>query len=156
MIQKSQTHRTPKLAQNKSNSSCSDGACDGATSGSTENLNILENTECKFNVNSFKLVYVVNSESYLYKRMALKRAKETHKKVSLRLHNKFQSWLDGWAQENVSTEQSKACTDWLMGDVDGLKESTTKRVDLHPSERAPFCPYNKYTVVYHTQQPQKD
>ena len=39
-------------------------------------MNILENTECKFNVNSFKLVYVVNSESYLYKRMALKRAKE--------------------------------------------------------------------------------
>jgi len=73
------------LAQNKSNSSCSDGACDGATSGSTENLNILENTECKFNVNSFKLVYVVNSESYLYKRMALKRAKEvcTHSEVTV-------------------------------------------------------------------------
>ena len=67
---------TSNLAQNKSNSSCTSDTADGATSVSTENMNILENTECKFNVNSFKLVYVVNSESYLYKRMALKRAKE--------------------------------------------------------------------------------
>ena len=42
----------------------------------SEDIDIIDNTECKFNVNSFKLVYVVNSESYLYKRMALKRAKE--------------------------------------------------------------------------------
>ena len=41
-----------------------------------EDIDIIDNTECKFNVNSFKLVYVVNSESYLYKRMALKRARE--------------------------------------------------------------------------------
>ncbi len=42
----------------------------------TDDMDIIDNTECKFNVNSFKMVYVVNSESYLYKRMALKRAKE--------------------------------------------------------------------------------
>ncbi len=39
-------------------------------------MDIMDNTECKFNVNSFKMVYVVNSESYLYKRMALQHAKE--------------------------------------------------------------------------------
>ena len=38
-------------------------------------MDIMDNTECKFNVNSFKMVYVVNSESYLYKRTALQRAK---------------------------------------------------------------------------------
>lgn len=43
-----------------------------------EDMDIIDNTECKFNVNSFKLVYVVNSESYLYKRMALKRAREVN------------------------------------------------------------------------------
>ena len=36
----------------------------------------MDNTECKFNVNSFKLVYVVNCESYLYKRNALTRARQ--------------------------------------------------------------------------------
>ena len=41
-----------------------------------EDMDIMDNTECKFNVNSFKMVYVVNSESYLYKRMALKRAQQ--------------------------------------------------------------------------------
>ena len=41
-----------------------------------DDMDIMDNTECKFNVNSFKMVYVVNSESYLYKRTALKRARE--------------------------------------------------------------------------------
>lgn len=36
----------------------------------------MDDTECKFNVNSFKMVYVVNSESYLYKRHALTRARQ--------------------------------------------------------------------------------
>ena len=48
-----------------------------------EDIDIIDNTECKFNVNSFKLVYVVNSESYLYKRMALKRAREVRLKESM-------------------------------------------------------------------------
>lgn len=39
-------------------------------------MDILDNTECKFNVNSFKIVYVVNSEYYLYKRTALTKARE--------------------------------------------------------------------------------
>ena len=38
-------------------------------------MQIVDNTECNFNVNSFKMVYVVNSESYLYKRTALTKAK---------------------------------------------------------------------------------
>ena len=42
----------------------------------SDHMDIMDNTECKFNVNSFKMVYVVNSESYLYKRLALRRAKE--------------------------------------------------------------------------------
>ena len=49
---------------------------DEVTKKVTDDMDIMDNTECKFNVNSFKMVYVVNSESYLYKRMALNRAKE--------------------------------------------------------------------------------
>ena len=33
-----------------------------------------ENFECRFDVNSYKMVYVVNNENYLYKRNALARA----------------------------------------------------------------------------------
>ena len=42
----------------------------------SEDMDIMGNTECKFKVNSFKMVFVVNNESYLYKRTALKRARE--------------------------------------------------------------------------------
>lgn len=48
----------------------------GSPKQSTEEMDILDNTECKFNVNSFKIVYVVNSEYYLYKRTALTKARE--------------------------------------------------------------------------------
>ena len=47
-----------------------------------DSMDIIDNTECKFNVNSFRLVYVTNSESYLYKRMALKRAREVGRVMS--------------------------------------------------------------------------
>ena len=51
-------------------------ANNGAFKGLGEDIDIMDNTECKFKVNSFRMFYVVNSESYLYKRMALQRAKE--------------------------------------------------------------------------------
>lgn len=39
-------------------------------------IDIVDNTQCKFNLASFKMVFVVNSDSYMYKKQALKRAKE--------------------------------------------------------------------------------
>ena len=39
-------------------------------------ISIVDNTECKFKMNSIKIMYVVNSEAYLYKRQALQRAKQ--------------------------------------------------------------------------------
>jgi hypothetical protein len=57
----------------------------GSPKQSTEDMDILDNTECKFNVNSFKIVYVVNSEYYLYKRTALTKAREvSHRYVNLK------------------------------------------------------------------------
>lgn len=39
-------------------------------------MDILDNIECKFNVNLFKIVYVVNSEYYLYKRIVFIKVRE--------------------------------------------------------------------------------
>jgi hypothetical protein len=61
-------HQAPQLERRQSASDDEREEDDG--------VNILENTQCKFNVNSFRMVYVVNSESFLYKRNALKTAKE--------------------------------------------------------------------------------
>ena len=39
-------------------------------------VDYMDDVECKFNVNCYKMVYVIKSESYLYKRKALTRARE--------------------------------------------------------------------------------
>ena len=41
-----------------------------------EGVDMVNKMECKFNLNSYKMVYVVNSEDYMYRRTALKKAKE--------------------------------------------------------------------------------
>lgn len=112
----------------------------------SEDIDIIDNTECKFNVNSFKLVYVVNSESYLYKRMALQRAKESHKKVSLKLHEKFASWVSKWNKDHVTPEMEKMCSDWLMGDIEDLKPCITTKREIDNENAAPYYVYSKYKV----------
>ncbi|KAK7075084.1 Paired amphipathic helix protein Sin3a [Halocaridina rubra] len=46
-------------------------------------MDIVDNTQCKFNLSSFKMVFVVNSDSYMYKKQALKRAKQVRRIVML-------------------------------------------------------------------------
>ncbi|KAK8783667.1 hypothetical protein V5799_009969 [Amblyomma americanum] len=38
---------------------------------------MVEDTQCKFNLNSYKMVFVVNSSSYIYNRRALRRAQQS-------------------------------------------------------------------------------
>lgn len=111
-------------------------------------MDIMDNTECKFNVNSFKMVYVVNSESYLYKRNALQKAAKSHPKVSMKLHEKFASYVKKWNDANVTEEQAKESAKWLMGDVEDMKPCKTIRKDDNNLEKAPYYPYNRYSVEY--------
>ncbi|ESO95141.1 hypothetical protein LOTGIDRAFT_232221 [Lottia gigantea] len=114
----------------------------------TEDMDIMDSTGCKFNVNSFKMVYVVNSESYLYKRMALKKARESHKRVSLKLHEKFMRKVDKWRRENVSSELETNCSQWLLGKGEGLKACKTQCNKIYLPDKSPYYQYNKYTVEY--------
>ncbi|KAL5019521.1 hypothetical protein ScPMuIL_002413 [Solemya velum] len=118
---------------------------------SSDDMDIIDNTECKFNVNSFKLVYVVNSESYLYKRMALNRARESHKHVSLKLHRKFKTWVNKWRDSNVSPDMDNNCSLWLMGKTEGNRASKTVCKKIDNTDKAPYYPYNKYIVEYFEQ-----
>lgn len=120
----------------------------GSPKQSTEEMDILDNTECKFNVNSFKIVYVVNSEYYLYKRTALTKARESHKRVSLKLHDKFSSWIEGWREENLSEDQQSDCEAWLMGHGDDVVACTTTREPRGDEDSTPYFSYNKYRVEY--------
>lgn len=114
----------------------------------TEGMDIMDNTECKFNVNSFKMVYVVNSESYLYKRKALNRARESHRKVSLNLHDKFDNWHSKWQKDNVTPEMVAQSEEWLMGQGEDIKPCKTHRDPKKNPGKAPYYEYNKYWVEY--------
>ncbi|KAL4216441.1 Paired amphipathic helix protein Sin3a [Mactra antiquata] len=113
-----------------------------------EDVDILDNTECKFNVNSFKLVYVVNSESYLYKRMALHRARESHQKVSLKLHSKFKSWVDKWKKSNVTKDMELKCNRWLLGENDDNRPCVTSKREIDNPDKSPYYKYSKYQVKF--------
>lgn len=39
-------------------------------------IDACDETQCRFNLNSYRMVFVVNKENYLYKRHALRKARE--------------------------------------------------------------------------------
>ena len=63
-----------------SSSSSSSFATDPQTRGSSRinlsDLTLTDDIECKFSLGNFKMLYVVNSESYLYKHSSLLKAKK--------------------------------------------------------------------------------
>ncbi|KAL7980354.1 hypothetical protein Chor_014683 [Crotalus horridus] len=110
-----------------------------------ENVESLDKLECKFKLNSYKMVYVIKSEDYMYRRTALLRAHQSHERVSKRLHQRFQAWVDRWTKEHVTREMAAETSQWLMGEaLEGLLPCTTtcEAEDLH------FVSINKYRVKY--------
>lgn len=55
---------------------CRDSCAEDVKPPVCPDMDIVDNTQCKFNLSSFKMVFVVNSDSYMYKKQALKRAKQ--------------------------------------------------------------------------------
>ncbi|XP_033903266.1 paired amphipathic helix protein Sin3a-like isoform X2 [Acipenser ruthenus] len=118
---------------------------EGSGKKSVENVENLDKMECKFKLNSYKMVYVFKSEDYMYRRTALLRAHQSHERVSKRLHQRFQAWVDKWAKEHVTHEMAANTSKWLMGeDLEGLLPCTTtcNKEILH------FMSINKYRVKY--------
>ncbi|CAL8359071.1 unnamed protein product [Lota lota] len=105
-----------------------------------------EKMACMFQLNSYKMVYVFKSEDYMYRRTALLRAQQSHDRVSTRLHNRFQAWVDLWAKEHVTADMATETGAWLMGeDREEFLPCVTTR---HP-EVLHFMKVNKYRVKYH-------
>ncbi|XP_030622002.1 paired amphipathic helix protein Sin3a isoform X2 [Chanos chanos] len=103
--------------------------------------------DCMFKLNSYKMVYVCKSEDYMYRRTALLRAHQSHERVSTRLHQRFQSWVDQWTKEHVTHDMATENLKWLMGEgQDGFLPCKTSREPkvLH------FQNINKYHVKYGT------
>ncbi|XP_053172449.1 paired amphipathic helix protein Sin3a-like isoform X2 [Scomber japonicus] len=103
--------------------------------------------ECMFKLNSYKMVYVCKSEDYMYRHTALTRAHQSQQRVNTRLHRRFQTWLDSWAKEHVTSDMAADNRKWLMGDgQEGLVSCTTT---CNP-EILHYLNVNKYRVKYRT------
>ncbi|XP_015280259.1 PREDICTED: paired amphipathic helix protein Sin3a [Gekko japonicus] len=120
---------------------------EGSSKKPLDNVESLDKLECKFKLNSYKMVYVIKSEDYMYRRTALLRAHQSHERVSKRLHQRFQAWVDAWTKEHVTREMAAETSKWLMGEgLEGLVPCTTTcdKEELH------FVNINKYRVKYGT------
>ncbi|CAL8260762.1 unnamed protein product [Merluccius merluccius] len=109
-----------------------------------------EKMACMFQLNSYKMVYVFKSEDYMYRRTALLRAQQSHDRVSTRLHNRFQAWVDAWAKVNVTPDMASETGAWLMGEE---RDDFLPCVTARQPEVLHFMNVNKYRVKYHPPSP---
>lgn len=111
-----------------------------------ESLDGADELQCHFNQNSYRMVYVINRDNYLYRERALPKARQSHPTVSTRLNNKFRSWHNQWAQDHVSELQEKSNSDWLMGRGDGVVPNRTRVLTNNDISKAPYRTFNRYRV----------
>uniref|UniRef100_A0A8B9KDB4 Paired amphipathic helix protein Sin3a n=1 Tax=Astyanax mexicanus TaxID=7994 RepID=A0A8B9KDB4_ASTMX len=72
---------------------------------------------------------------------------QSHERVSTRLHQRFQAWVDSWVKEHVTREMASDTTKWLMGEErEGFIpcKTTCHHETLH------FRNINKYRVNYNS------
>jgi len=110
----------------------------------TDGVYNVDNTQITFNPKNFKILYVINSENCFYRKLALTRAKHSHKAVSRRKTSDFNRWHSKWVKEHVSEVQESNINEWFMGKCDGLVKNKTQKVTKSHQERTPYRTYYKF------------
>ncbi|XP_066583983.1 paired amphipathic helix protein Sin3a-like isoform X2 [Prorops nasuta] len=105
-----------------------------------------DETQCRFNPNSYHMLYVASKEAFLYRQNAFNRARECHPTVTKHLNTKFHQWLASWAVKNVADVQHRMCQDWLMGRYENLIPHRTRVITDNDQTRSPYRQYNRYRV----------
>ncbi|XP_028417065.1 paired amphipathic helix protein Sin3a-like [Dendronephthya gigantea] len=100
--------------------------------------------ECKISSNSYKLEFVAGGLNFFYRKKSLPRARQNYPKVTRKLTENFQRWLESWAMDNVSREQKSTCDQWLVGHSEGLQQCTTAKTIVRDN----FKSYTKYLVEW--------
>ncbi|XP_070799467.1 paired amphipathic helix protein Sin3b [Pituophis catenifer annectens] len=106
------------------------------------------NVDCKFKLNTHKMLFIMNAEDYMYRRGALSRAKQAAPRVLLRYHQRFEEWHRRWLARHVNREAAEMVQDWLMGDEDEDLlpcKTTCETVSIHG------VPVSRYHVQYSRQ-----
>lgn len=113
-----------------------------------ENGESANNYGCRFDMNSYKMTWIMDSEQTLYRKKCLTKASQSHQKVSQNLRKKFQIFHKRWLKDNVDEEQEKLCKNWLLGRTEDNIPTSCIRVD-NPS-KPPYSPFNRYKVLEKT------
>jgi len=103
------------------------------------------NASCVIN-SDYKILWVVNSENYIYKRNALNRAKETHSSVCCRKYKQWNKWHADWAAQHVSEAAQSKHNDWMVGRVEGLRNNKTHRLTVSDLNKTPYRTFTKFKV----------
>uniref|UniRef100_A0A8C2P4H4 Histone deacetylase interacting domain-containing protein n=1 Tax=Capra hircus TaxID=9925 RepID=A0A8C2P4H4_CAPHI len=69
------------------------------------------NVDCRFKLSTHKMLFIVNSEDYMYRRGTLCRAKQVQPLVLLRHHQHFAEWHSRWLEDNVTVEAASLVQD---------------------------------------------
>jgi paired amphipathic helix protein Sin3a len=131
-------------------------------------MEVTDDTRCRFNMDSYKIAFIMTSESSIYKRMSLKKARMSHKHVSHTLFNRFDEFHSKWL-EKAPPEGRRQAENWLLGKTDsdgtpiedteepstgGVEEEASKRgrrprtrlLVINNPDKSPYRPYCKYQV----------
>ena len=145
-----------------------------ADTGDTSDIINSDETQCRFNPNSYQMLYIASKEAFLYKQNSFSRAREVrftvkillqlifmtiygilitylllkqcHPTVTKHLNSKFHQWLASWASKNVADVQHRLCQDWLMGRYENLIPHKTRVITDNDQTRSPYRQYNRYRV----------
>jgi len=106
--------------------------------------------DCRFKLNTHKMVFVMNSEDYMYRRGALVKARKSQHRVALAQRERFRRWQQGWLGENVSAAGERGVQQWLLGEqAEDMLPCKTTCTPTHLKGLA----VNRYQVLYSSKPP---
>uniref|UniRef100_A0A674EIM5 Paired amphipathic helix protein Sin3b n=1 Tax=Salmo trutta TaxID=8032 RepID=A0A674EIM5_SALTR len=107
--------------------------------------------DCRFKLNTHKMVFVMNSEDYMYRRGALVKARKVSQhRVAVKQHERFDKWHQGWLAEHVPPAADRSVHDWLMGEEE---EDMIPCKTTCLNTQVKGLPVNRYQVHYSRKPP---
>ncbi|KYN12810.1 PREDICTED: paired amphipathic helix protein Sin3b isoform X1 [Trachymyrmex cornetzi] len=117
-----------------------------AESSDTPDMINSDETQCRFNPNSYTMLFIVHKDRFLYKQNSMNRARRCHPAVTKRKDSKFHHWHSLWISKNGTDIQHRLCQDWLMGRYENLIPHRTRVITDNDQTRSPYRQYNRFRV----------
>ncbi|KAG7456528.1 hypothetical protein MATL_G00236690 [Megalops atlanticus] len=106
--------------------------------------------DCRFKLHSHKMVFVMNSEDYMYRRGALVKARKAQLSVARMQHGRFEKWHQGWLAQHAPPPAQRTVQHWLMGEED---EEMIPCKTTCLTRQVNGLPVNRYQVRYSSKPP---